>query len=507
MNRLLLSAVLAATLCGGAVRAADVIKPGTHFFDGRVLYEAEQRYGSGNICLVGADAGGDVHELFLDGYSNAEDQGLYWLSPTSVTHEAPYGVDWGARVHVTAIAGTHVINVLTEGDTCDWVAATLVQTPNSLTYCLEQQQWAEHQPLVDLASGWLMNHDLVSAWDTSELVKQARAMDGKALTDLESINYSLIQAEIARRWRTGLALNDPEAAPGVTLPEPCPVGTTLANLPRYTVHDAVEFIRALGSDREIVVEKGVEINLSRVLDNFDYFNKPGFKMDNYLVASHVASTTDEPIVMSEFCSDGSQLSLINISNLYIHGRRGARIVVEPRRAFVMNLVGCNGINLSNLTMGHTEGGLCEGGVIGIAGSSSVTITDCDLYGCGTYGLDISDSEMVYVSGSNVHDCTYGIMELVRSSDIAFDECDFFRNKELDLVFAQHCDDVSFSDCRFFLNNRTSMLFSTNKEITLDNCFIYHPADKIGDSALVKQVNCWQLEGDEAGPPARGCGTK
>lgn len=505
MKRILISLLVWMAVCMTAA-AGDVIVPGTHYFDGSMHFEAEQRYG--RICLVGTDAHGQVCELLLDNYGEDDVPGMYMLSPTSVTHNSPYGVEWGARVVCAQVNGNQVIEVLVDGDTCVLVAATLVQTAATPDECLDAQRWAEQQPLADLAKGWVMNCDLVNIWDTSELVKQARAMEGKSLTEVERLNYLLIQNEITQRWRHSLALHDvDDGDPDAEAVDPQPLGGVLANLPRYTVHNVEEFIRALGSDREIIIEKGVEINLSRVLDNFDFFSSPGFKMHKYLVATKFVGEEHGPIVMSEFCSDGSQLSLINIHNLYIHGRRGAKIVVEPRRAYVFNLVGCDNVCLSNLIMGHTEGGYCEGGVVGVELSSNISITDCDLYGCGTYGLTCNKSEAVYMRGSNIHDCTYGIMELRHSHEITFEECDFFRNREYDLVDVFGCDEVLFTDCRFYLNNRTSMVFASSTPINVENCVIYHPADHIGDPEMVRQLNCWQLEGDEYGPPTRGCGPK
>ncbi len=486
------------------------IAPGTHFFDGQVLYEAEQRYGQ-LTCLTGVDAQGQLHELVLMSY----DIDCYLLCPDQASHSAPYGVKWGTNVYLHTLSdGTRALAVMTNDDDC--VATVLKETHNPLDECLREQQWAEQQELGQLADGWLLNQELASIWDTSVLVALVDKMEKRELTDLEYLNYKLLQAVVAMRWQRSLALDTDGAdaadgAPDATDREEQSLASELAAMPCYRVHNADEFIRALGSDRQIIVEKDAEINLSRVLDNFEYFSTPGFKMDKYLVSRKYAEKTSEPTVMSEFCSDGSQLSLIHVNNLYIHGRKGAKIVVEPRRAFVLNLVACDNVWLSNLTMGHTEGGVCEGGVVGAELSSNIVIKDCDLYGCGTYGLSGRDSESIYMSDSNIHDCTYGIMELLNCNNVAFEGCDFFRNKEFDLVEAHHCSDLFFADCRFYQNSRNATLFAPEGcEVTLDNCVIYHPKELVGNSSLVHQANCWQLEGDDndtVGPPSRGCGPK
>ena len=478
-----------------AIAADDGIAPGTHFFDGKLLYQAEQRYGQ--ICLVARDDQGKSKELYLKSFDEPDAPDFYSISPRTKTDVAPWGATWNLSAQYTQLNGSNVIQVFTEGDTSDYVANILVQTPNSLSYCLDQQQWASKQKLADLTGSWLMNYDLLSSWSTEELVAQAKSMAGRALSETETANHRLIRAVIAQRLGTKEA-GDPE---GVEV-----FDMDLAGLPRYVVHNADEFIRSLGSDREIIVENGVEINLSRVLDNYDYFSQPGFKMDKYLVSDKFVGEDYGPIVMSEFCSDGSQLSLININNLYIYGSKGAKIVVEPRRAYVFNLVGCHNVWLSNLTIGHTEGGVCEGGVVGASQSTDIHIIDCDLYGCGTYGLDCNNCFSLYMKGSNIHDCTYGIMELRSCVDFSFDGCDFFRNSKFDLVGVYGCEAVLFNDCRFYLNH-PSNLIDADCEVALDRCVIYHPADKVAKSELVRQVNCWRLDGDEVGPPSRGCGPK
>ncbi len=479
-----------------AIAADDDIVPGTHFFDGQMLYQAEQRYG--HICLVAHDDQGKTQELYLKSYDEPGAPGFYDISPRFKTDAAPWGAAWNLPAQYTQLNGSNVIQVFMEGDTSDYVANILVQTPNSLSYCLNQQQWASKQKLADLTGSWLLNHDLLSTWSTDELVAQAQSMAGRELSETETANHRLIRGVIAQRRGTKVT-GDPM---GVE-----PFDVDLADLPRYVVHNADEFISSLGPDREIIIENGVEINLSRVLDNYDYFSKPGFKMDKYLVADKYVGDAHGPIVMSEFSSDGSQLSLININNLYIHGRRGAKIVVEPRRAYVFNLVGCSNVWLSNLTMGHTEGGVCEGGVVGASQSSGIHIFDCDLYGCGTYGLDCNNCFSLYMKGSNIHDCTYGIMELKSCVDFAFDGCDFFRNSKFDLVGVYGCEAVLFNDCRFYLNHPSTLFDVNGGEVALDRCVIYHPADEVAKSELVRQVNCWRLDGDEVGPPSRGCGPK
>lgn len=70
-------------------------------------------------------------------------------------------------------------------------------------------------------------------------------------------------------------------------------------------------------------------------------------------------------VVSEEVSDGRQLTIVNMKQMTIEGEGNSRIVVEPRHAFCLRFVDCMQCTVKNLTIGHTNDGHCEGGVIGI----------------------------------------------------------------------------------------------------------------------------------------------
>ena len=53
--------------------------------------------------------------------------------------------------------------------------------------------------------------------------------------------------------------------------------------------------------------------------------------------------------------------------------------------------------------------------------------------------------------SNIHDCTYGIMELYSSDRVEFYQCDFFSNREYELITNRGSENVVFEGCRFFGN--------------------------------------------------------
>ena len=237
---------------------------------------------------------------------------------------------------------------------------------------------------------------------------------------------------------------------------------------KVKVKNERQFIKALGSNKVITIAKGAKLNLSEVLENEDLCNELGVGWsDCYPRAEENGS-----IAVSESRNDGRQLTLLNISNLTIVGEKNVEIVVNPRYACVIGLTGCNDIVLKNLTLGHTEEGYCEGPVIGLEHCKDVKIEDCDMYGCGTYGIEASLTQGIECYRSIIRDCSYGIMQLGACEYVTFEECDFYRNREFDLLSLGVQGPVFFRRCRFAQNY--GKLIDKDSHIVLENCEIHHP---------------------------------
>jgi hypothetical protein len=233
----------------------------------------------------------------------------------------------------------------------------------------------------------------------------------------------------------------------------------------------------------VLVAKNTEINLTPILDDQSRF-RTRYKMWMSDVSSGIEGGRET--VVSEEVFDGRQLTLVNMKQLNIEGEQNSRIVVEPRYAFCIRFVECNQCTVSNLTIGHTVGGSCEGGVIGVKRGWRNVVIDCDLYGCGTYGLEIDGTNSFSLYSSNIHDCTYGIMLLRNSEAVHSTHCDFFNNKEYALIESNGCVGTVFEDCRFFANHGDAPLFSFDKEFTLLGCAVYHPTENLGTMNLCEQ---------------------
>ena len=208
-----------------------------------------------------------------------------------------------------------------------------------------------------------------------------------------------------------------------------------------------------------------------------------------------------------------------MKQLVIEGEQNSRIVAEPRYAFCLRFVDCHQCTVSNLTIGHTDAGYCEGGVIGVKRGWSNMVIDCDLYGCGTYGLEIDGTNSFDLFSSKIHDCTYGIMLLRDSEAVHCTHCDFLLNREFDLIESHGCVGTVFEDCRFFANSGDSPLFSFDREFTLLGCAVYHPTENLGTMDLCQQPSTSQpntfnpnpidnnIESREIGPDGHGVHTR
>ena len=118
-----------------------------------------------------------------------------------------------------------------------------------------------------------------------------------------------------------------------------------------------------------------------------------------------------PYVRLQECYDGVEAVICGVDGLTILGlgrdRSETELVVEARYADVLGFESCTELALANLTLGHTEGGFCSGSVVSLANSGDAVLTNLDLYGCGTFGVDSFESGALVMRGCTVHDCSEG----------------------------------------------------------------------------------------------------
>jgi len=247
----------------------------------------------------------------------------------------------------------------------------------------------------------------------------------------------------------------------------------------YTVTTAQEFLDAIGSDRTIVVDAEI-LELTPTL--LESRNK-GLKLSY----EEARTTRKKVFYVEEF--DGPELHIANVQNLKIVAGMDIVILqIDPRYADVISFSRCSGITLKGITFGHSEEGYCSQGVLGFDNCSDVTVDRCDLFGCGTEGICVSNCTNMMFKATKIRDCSYHIMHLGNSSHITFDSCQFFRNREFNQVNISECTNVLFDNCMFA--NNTGELFNVDCPVTMRDCVILHDEMFWGDDdGNVEYINC------------------
>jgi len=238
------------------------------------------------------------------------------------------------------------------------------------------------------------------------------------------------------------------------------------------VSNVQEFVAALGSDRIIELQPG-KYNLSERVDN-------SFEGED-----------DSPDGVSWSYGDGS-IRLTGFSNLTIRGAKGGKngklpgLVIDERYAYVLTFVDCSDIVIDGISAGHSEGGYCTGGVFAFENSSGITINEAAMYGSGTEGLTLTNVSYVKVANSRIYECTYSIMTVANSKNIAFENCTFDNNREFDLVNVGNTRNMSFADCKF-KDNEGGKLFSVenNATVSVSNSVF---SGNIANELIVKSPN-------------------
>ena len=251
-----------------------------------------------------------------------------------------------------------------------------------------------------------------------------------------------------------------------------------SQMAQYRVTSADEFLNALGSDRVIYLDAGYYDLTAALLERPDLFVQDE---DNVAPNVHVYFT-------EQF--DGPELHVRNVKNLRIAigETEATSLLIDPRYAFVIMFESCSELALEGVTFGHTEAGYCDRGVLGFDDCQGVHILECDLFGCGTEGIVVSNCNGFVFENSKIRDCTYHIMHITGSTYVSFVSSQFFRNHEFEQVNITECDEVEFNNC-IFANNE-GPLFNVDSSVVLNNCVILHDLENLGDGTWnINCINC------------------
>jgi hypothetical protein len=179
---------------------------------------------------------------------------------------------------------------------------------------------------------------------------------------------------------------------------------------KVTVSTVDEFLAAIAPDTAITLKAGT-YNL--------------FEASNYGQGSGIEyyswSNSD----------DGYQLNIRILDKLSISAEPGAevKILAESRYANVLNFVRCTNVALDGLTVGHTDGGECSGGVVRFDTVTSASVNNCNLFGCGTIGVVGYNSTGIIVTNTDIYECSWIGTQLVSCENVLFDNCRFYNNTQ------------------------------------------------------------------------------
>lgn len=175
-----------------------------------------------------------------------------------------------------------------------------------------------------------------------------------------------------------------------------------------TVSTAAELIRAIAPNAHIILKSG-DYNFSALTEEE--------------IAECGGYVNPDDLSQGEFF-------VYNATGLTLEAEESGsvRLITENGYTDVMTLSYCDGAVLKGLVLGHeVEKGACDAYVLEIDTSHSVTIEDCGLFGCGTYGIWAEDAANLTVTGTEIYECTDGIFKLSETTGAVFDRCRFYDN--------------------------------------------------------------------------------
>lgn len=213
------------------------------------------------------------------------------------------------------------------------------------------------------------------------------------------------EAETAAPVETTQPETEPETEPQPFTVEIIPV--TAAPQKQVTVSTADEFIAAIGSDTEIILNADL-IDLSEATGYGKAAGNSYYWGEGY---------------------DGPEFRISGISNLTIRGsgeNHDANVISSvPRYAYVLLFENCSNIHVTGFTAGHTkEPGYCMGGVLGFQNCQDLLVEDCGLFGCGTLGVMGMSSKNMQIINCEIYECSVGGVELTNCDDVNVDGCTF-----------------------------------------------------------------------------------
>ncbi len=264
-------------------------------------------------------------------------------------------------------------------------------------------------------------------------------------------------ANIGKNDTAGVATlsADPVAQP---TPEPIPV--EMASPEQEEVQEVVYVDAPAGG--ETVTVSTVDEFLAAIAPNNTIILEPG----EYILSD--AETYGKKVEGGWYTWDkaylyGYQLNIHDISGLTILGGGEATICTDPRGVEVLAFHGCSDIAITGTVVGHTEmPAVCQGGVLYFNSCEDVTVTECGLYGCGTWGITAVNSRNIHAVDTDIYDCSHGAVWLQSCQNFRLEGGSVYDCGEMAVngVFrAENCYGVAVMNTEIYDNMNSELVFS------------------------------------------------
>jgi hypothetical protein len=192
------------------------------------------------------------------------------------------------------------------------------------------------------------------------------------------------------------------------------------------VSSASEFLDAIRSNVDIVVREGFSLTGVKIPDNRHIYTREVF--------------------------DGEEIVIQGVVNMSISGVGTPEISVSPRYATTLNFEKSNGVSITGLQIGHRPAiGECQGAVLNFSLCSAIYVRDCRLFGCGTYGFQLKQCEIVAFENCDVFECSYGFFTCESVSGLSLSKVDFYDSQCFDIIDVKNSD-ISFNRCSITNNH-------------------------------------------------------
>lgn len=170
--------------------------------------------------------------------------------------------------------------------------------------------------------------------------------------------------------------------------------------------DAAAFLNAIQSNRTIELLPG-DYNLSSV------------DIES-IVAEH-----EENLYFDADSPAG--ITILGVSNLTILAKEPQEIYSESVFDTVLFFESCDNLNLSGITFGHHNEAfeICTAGVLAVYDSENISLSGCDLYGCGALGITLNNCDTVTISNCIIRDCSQSAAAIYHSTDVQITDTEIF----------------------------------------------------------------------------------